>query len=144
MRWPECYVSLRIGFVSEMFLERPLSVPDRSRTLFCKLHPGLKKDAEFWAVTDFFADLKEHNAGDGLIMVLFTVFGRRGRDKGTGTGNGAGGVAFVIGDRVRNGMQARTHSSSPKACKKVTWLPTMTSDRPLGPLLHQLHFHQRA
>ena len=44
------------------------------------------------------------NAGDNLIMVLFTEFGRRVHDNGSGTDHGAGGVAFVIGNRVKGGM----------------------------------------
>jgi uncharacterized protein (DUF1501 family) len=56
------------------------------------------------AIDSFFADLREHNAGDNLIMMLFTEFGRRVRDNGSGTDHGAGGVAFVIGDRVKGGM----------------------------------------
>ncbi len=56
------------------------------------------------AVSDFFDDLKEHDAGDNLIMVMFTEFGRRVKDNGTGTDHGAGGGAFVIGNNVKGGM----------------------------------------
>ncbi len=56
------------------------------------------------AIECFFADLREHNAGNNLIMMLFTEFGRRVRDNGSGTDHGAGGAAFVIGDRVKGGM----------------------------------------
>jgi uncharacterized protein (DUF1501 family) len=56
------------------------------------------------AIGDFFTDLREHEAGDNLIMVLFTEFGRRVKDNGTGTDHGAGGVAFVIGEPVKGGM----------------------------------------
>src|SRR5215831_948511 len=49
------------------------------------------------AVDAFFADLKEHEATDQVIMLLFTEFGRRVRDNGSGTDHGAGGCAFVIG-----------------------------------------------
>ena len=56
------------------------------------------------AIESFFADLREHDAGDNLIMMLFTEFGRRVHDNGSGTDHGAGGVAFVIGDRVKGGM----------------------------------------
>ena len=56
------------------------------------------------AVSDFFDDLKEHDAGDNLIMILFTEFGRRVRDNGTGTDHGAAGGAFVIGNNVKGGM----------------------------------------
>jgi uncharacterized protein (DUF1501 family) len=56
------------------------------------------------AIESFFSDLHAHGAGDNLIMMLFTEFGRRVRDNGSGTDHGAGGVAFVIGDRVKGGM----------------------------------------
>ena len=46
------------------------------------------------AIGNFFADLRAHDAGDNLIMVLFTEFGRRVHDNGTGTDHGAGGVGF--------------------------------------------------
>ena len=56
------------------------------------------------AVSDFFDDLREHDAGDNLIMIMFTEFGRRVRDNGTGTDHGAAGGAFVIGNNVKGGM----------------------------------------
>jgi uncharacterized protein (DUF1501 family) len=56
------------------------------------------------AVTAFFADLREHDAADEVIMLLFTEFGRRVRDNGSGTDHGAGGVSFVIGDAVKGGQ----------------------------------------
>jgi uncharacterized protein (DUF1501 family) len=65
--------------------------------------------AKLWAEVDggidaFFQDLREHNAADDMIMVLWTEFGRRVRDNGSGTDHGAGGVAFVIGEGVKGGM----------------------------------------
>ena len=56
------------------------------------------------ALDSFFADLKEHNASDNLVVMLFSEFGRRVKDNGTGTDHGAAGAAFVIGDRVNGGM----------------------------------------
>ena len=66
------------------------------------------------AITDFFDDLAEHDAGDNLIMMLFTEFGRRVRDNGTGTDHGAGGGAFVIGNRVKGGMYGTYPSLKPE------------------------------
>jgi len=66
------------------------------------------------AIGDFFDDLREHNAGDEVIMMLFTEFGRRVHDNGTGTDHGAGGVAFVIGDRVKSGMYGSYPSLKPE------------------------------
>ena len=51
----------------------------------------------------FFADLREHNKSDNVIMLLFSEFGRRVRDNGSGTDHGAGGVAFVLGEKVKGG-----------------------------------------
>jgi len=56
------------------------------------------------AIAAFFADLKEHEATDQVIMLLFTEFGRRVRDNGSGTDHGSGGAAFVIGDAVQGGQ----------------------------------------
>ncbi len=56
------------------------------------------------AVADFYDDLKEHNAGDNVVLLVFTEFGRRVHDNGSGTDHGAGGVAFVIGDAVKGGL----------------------------------------
>ena len=66
------------------------------------------------AIGDFFEDLGAHDAGDNLIMMLFTEFGRRVRDNGTGCDHGAGGVAFVIGDRVKGGMYNTYPSLKPE------------------------------
>ena len=66
------------------------------------------------AISDFFDDLKEHDAGDNLIMMLFTEFGRRVRDNGTGTDHGAGGGAFVIGNQVKGGMYGTYPSLAPE------------------------------
>ena len=66
------------------------------------------------AISDFFDDLKEHDAGDNLVMMLFTEFGRRVRDNGTGTDHGAGGVAFVIGNQVKGGMYSTYPSVRPE------------------------------
>ena len=66
------------------------------------------------AIGDFFDDLKEQDAGDNLIMMLFTEFGRRVKDNGTGTDHGAGGVAFVIGNQVKGGMYSAYPSLRPE------------------------------
>jgi uncharacterized protein (DUF1501 family) len=56
------------------------------------------------AIEAFYADLREHHAADHVLMLLFTEFGRRVRDNGSGTDHGAGGAAFVIGDAVKGGQ----------------------------------------
>ena len=55
------------------------------------------------AVESFFDDLREHNASDNVLMIVFTEFGRRVRDNGTGTDHGSAGVAFALGDSVKGG-----------------------------------------
>ncbi len=55
-------------------------------------------------VNDFFADLREHDASSEALMLVFTEFGRRVKDNGSGTDHGSGGAAFVIGDAVAGGM----------------------------------------
>lgn len=56
------------------------------------------------AVAAFFADLREHDEADNVVMLLWTEFGRRVKDNGAGTDHGAGGIAFVLGDPVLGGM----------------------------------------
>ena len=55
-------------------------------------------------INDFFADLREHDASQEVLMLVFTEFGRRVKDNGSGTDHGSGGAAFVIGDAVAGGM----------------------------------------
>ena len=56
------------------------------------------------AIADFYDDLKEHNGSDNVVLLVFTEFGRRVHDNGSGTDHGAGGVAFVVGDAVKGGL----------------------------------------
>jgi uncharacterized protein (DUF1501 family) len=51
----------------------------------------------------FMADLRQHNASDNVVVLMFSEFGRRVRDNGSGTDHGAAGVTFVIGDKVKGG-----------------------------------------
>ncbi len=56
------------------------------------------------AVGDFTDDLREHGREDDAIIFMFSEFGRRIRDNGSGTDHGSGGLAFVIGSSVKGGM----------------------------------------
>ena len=73
-------------------------------------HAGeLAAHAKLWsdtsnAVADFYDDLKEHDASDNVVLLVFTEFGRRVHDNGSGTDHGSGGVAFVVGDAVKGGL----------------------------------------
>ncbi len=56
------------------------------------------------ALGDFFADLREHDAADNVLVFMFTEFGRRVHDNGSGTDHGAGGASFLLGDMVKGGQ----------------------------------------
>ena len=45
-------------------------------------------------IGDFFADLKEHDAADNVLMLVFTEFGRRVKDNGSGSDHGSGGASL--------------------------------------------------
>ena len=66
-------------------------------------HPKLWSELS-QAVTDFYADLKEHDTADNVLMFVFTEFGRRVKDNGSGTDHGSGGLALAIGDPIKGGM----------------------------------------
>ncbi len=65
------------------------------------------------AISDFYQDLKEHHANEEVVMLLFTEFGRRVKENGSGTDHGSGGVAFVIGDAVKGGLYGEYPSLEP-------------------------------
>ena len=56
------------------------------------------------AVGDFVDDLKEHGREDDVAILIFSEFGRRIKDNGSGCDHGSGGVAFLIGGAVNGGM----------------------------------------
>ena len=64
---------------------------------------GLWKDVSE-GIESFFDDLREHDAADNVIMLIFSEFGRRVHDNGSGTDHGAAGVAFVMGEQVKGGQ----------------------------------------
>ena len=67
------------------------------------VHPKLWTDLS-QAISDFYADLAEHEVSENVLMFVFTEFGRRVKDNGSGTDHGSGGLAFAIGDPVKGGM----------------------------------------
>ena len=73
-------------------------------------HAGeLAAHAKLWtdtsnAISDFYDDLREHNASDNVLLLVVTEFGRRVHDNGSGTDHGSGGMAFLIGDHVNGGL----------------------------------------
>ena len=56
------------------------------------------------AIVDFWDDLRQHDADENVVMLLFSEFGRRVKENGEGTDHGSGGVAFAIGPGVAGGM----------------------------------------
>ena len=66
-------------------------------------HPKLWNEVSS-AIGDFWDDLREHDADSNVLMFVFSEFGRRVKENGSGTDHGAGGVAFAIGPGVKGGM----------------------------------------
>jgi uncharacterized protein (DUF1501 family) len=66
------------------------------------------------AVSTFYQDLKEHHANEEVVILMFTEFGRRVKENGSGTDHGSGGVAFVIGDAVKGGLYGEYPSLKPE------------------------------
>ena len=75
-------------------------------------HPKLLQDMS-GAIADFFDDLEEHDAADDVTMLVFTEFGRRMRDNGSGTDHGSGGGAFLFGNQVNGGLYSEYPSLDP-------------------------------
>ena len=88
------------------------------------VHAGLWTDVS-QAITDFFADLREHDAADNVVMLLFTEFGRRVADNGSGTDHGAGGVAFAIGDAVKGGQYGEYPSRKSEDLQQGDLVPNL-------------------
>jgi len=61
----------------------------------------------------FMQDLREHNGSDNVTVLVFTEFGRRMKDNGSGTDHGSGGGAFIIGDNVKGGLYSEYPSIEP-------------------------------
>ena len=68
-------------------------------------HPRLLSELS-GGIMDFFQDIRDHDASENVVMLVFTEFGRRIRDNGSGSDHGAGGGSFVIGERVKGGLYA--------------------------------------
>ena len=69
----------------------------------------LLSHAKLWqdvsrATSDLTADLEEHGLMDDTLILIWSEFGRRIHDNGTGCDHGSGGVAFVLGGSVQGGL----------------------------------------
>ena len=68
-----------------------------------RAHGKLWQDASS-AIACFTDDLKEQGLWDETLILVWSEFGRRVRDNGTGCDHGSGGVAFVFGGQVQGGL----------------------------------------
>ena len=78
----------------------------------------LDSHAKLWtdvseAIGDFTDDLREHDREDDVVILVFSEFGRRIMDNGSGTDHGSGSTAFVIGGPVQGGMYGEYPSLKP-------------------------------
>jgi uncharacterized protein (DUF1501 family) len=86
--------------------------------------------AQLWsevseAVADFWDDLREHNADENVVMFMFSEFGRRVRDNGSGTDHGAAGVAFALGPRVKGGYYSEYPETRAEALEQGDMVPNL-------------------
>tara|TARA_B100000745_G_C20144269_1_gene392381 strand:+ start:186 stop:1313 length:1128 start_codon:yes stop_codon:yes gene_type:complete len=70
------------------------------------VHSKLWEDVSS-SIGDFMDDVREHGHAESTAILVFSEFGRRIKDNGSGTDHGSGGVAFLIGDSVKGGMYGR-------------------------------------
>ena len=86
--------------------------------------------AQLWsevseAVADFWDDLREHDADENVIMFMFSEFGRRVRDNGSGTDHGAAGVAFALGPRIKGGYYSEYPETRAEALEQGDMVPNL-------------------
>ena len=75
-------------------------------------HPNLWTDVSN-TVDTFITDLRNHDASDNVLLFMFSEFGRRIADNGSGTDHGAAGIAFTIGEHVKGGLYGEYPSLEP-------------------------------
>jgi uncharacterized protein (DUF1501 family) len=109
VKYPETTIAQKLRGVAQVHLANL-----GTRIFYCDhgsfdTHAGQNPaHGQLWsAVTEglqaFMTDLRQHNASDNVIVLMFSEFGRRVRDNGSGTDHGAAGVTFVLGDKVKGG-----------------------------------------
>ena len=64
-------------------------------------------------VDSYMSDLRQLNIADNVTMLLYSEFGRRAMDNGSGTDHGTGGISFVIGEQVKGGLYGEYPSLEP-------------------------------
>ena len=75
------------------------------------------------AMDAFLDDLKEHNVDEEVVVLMFTEFGRRTHDNGSGTDHGAGGAAFMFGTGVKGGQYSEFPSMEEKDLEQGDVVP---------------------
>ena len=75
------------------------------------------------AMDAFLDDLKEHNVDDNVVVLMFTEFGRRTHDNGSGTDHGAGGAAFMFGSGIKGGQYSEFPSLEEKDLEQGDVVP---------------------
>jgi uncharacterized protein (DUF1501 family) len=65
------------------------------------------------SVKTFMDDLRSHQASENVLLFMFSEFGRRISDNGSGTDHGAAGIAFAIGEHVKGGIYGEYPSLEP-------------------------------
>ena len=85
-----------------MFTSSPYNLWDSHAIQYLN-HSGLLHNTAT-NVEAFMSDLRQLNISDNVVMLLYTEFGRRAQDNGSGTDHGAGGMSFVIGEQVKGGL----------------------------------------
>ena len=75
-------------------------------------HPKLMADLS-GAISDFLDDLDQHDESENVAILVFTEFGRRMRDNGSGTDHGSGGGAFLFGKNVKGDLYSEYPSLAP-------------------------------
>jgi uncharacterized protein (DUF1501 family) len=65
------------------------------------------------SVDAFMQDLRAHQASENVLLFMFSEFGRRIADNGSGTDHGAAGIAFAIGEKVKGGIYGEYPSLEP-------------------------------
>ena len=71
----------------------------------------------------FLDDLREQDVSDNVVVMMFTEFGRRTRDNGSGTDHGAAGAAFMFGDGVKGGQYSEFPSLEEKNLEQGDVIP---------------------
>ena len=86
------------------------------------MHDGLWRDVSA-AVGSFFDDLRANDASENIILMMFSEFGRRVHDNGSGTDHGAAGVVFMMGDPIHGGEYGEYPSSRPERLEQGDLVP---------------------